>query len=142
VHPMAGQTPVSTPCNCILWRVTCIPPIGCSCRLADLHYSIDLGAFFIQRLRCSFNVRWASIQSPCHLVSSLSNLTKPSPTPFMTISIGWRSLLWPCRHVNSATSVFAVSKAKPRLSALSTLALAHPCSCAGFLRLTMLITKL
>ena len=43
VHLMAGQTPVSTPCNCILWSVTCIPPIGCSCRLADLHYSIDLG---------------------------------------------------------------------------------------------------
>ena len=41
-HSMAGQTTAFTPGNCILWCVTCIPLVGCSCRLADLHYSIDL----------------------------------------------------------------------------------------------------
>jgi len=47
---MAGQTADSTPCNCILWHVTCIPPTGCSCRLADLHCSMDLGSLHCRNL--------------------------------------------------------------------------------------------
>jgi hypothetical protein len=62
---VAGQIPVlhamaagHAPCNCMLWQVrplfappatacygsvTCMQHIACSCRLHDLHYSIDLG---------------------------------------------------------------------------------------------------
>jgi len=62
---VAGQIPVlhamaagQAPCNCMLWEVrpmlappatacyggvTCMQHIACSCRLHDLHYSIDLG---------------------------------------------------------------------------------------------------
>jgi len=66
LHAMvAGQIPVlhamvagQAPCNCMLWQVrpmfappatacyagvTCIQHIACSCRLHNLHYSIDLG---------------------------------------------------------------------------------------------------
>jgi len=61
---VAGQIPVlhamvagQAPCNCMLWQirllfpppvtacyggVTCMQHIACSCRMHDLHYSIDL----------------------------------------------------------------------------------------------------
>jgi len=66
----AGQAP----CNCMLWQVrplfappvtacydgvTCMQHIACSCRLHDLHYSIDLGFSDFQLLveRCSSTVQ-------------------------------------------------------------------------------------
>jgi len=82
-------------------------------------------AFFMHRLWCSLSVRCASIQAPSQRVACLLNRMKPSPTLIFAVSVGRRCSLWPCLHVNSAASVFAVSNCSPRLLAHLTLLAAH-----------------
>jgi hypothetical protein len=82
-------------------------------------------AFFMHRLRCSLKVRWASNQTPSHLIASLSNLTKPFPTLIFAVSFGCWCCLWPRLQVKCAASVFAVSNSSSHLSTKSMLALAQ-----------------
>jgi hypothetical protein len=95
--------------------------------LGRRHASAAL-AWVIKRLRYIRNVRWASIYTPCYLGCSKLSAALP-----FTGSIGWRCLQWPHLLVNSVALVLEVPNTKPHLSAQSTLALAHACSCACLL---------
>ena len=104
----AGQIPVlhamaagQAPCNCMLWQVRplfappvtacyggvmCMQHIACSCRLHDLHYSIDLD-------RAVSRSTWALTSlSPLHILCSTTALAATStcalciqPLPQLTV---------------------------------------------------------
>jgi len=82
-------------------------------------------AVFMHRLRCPFSIRGATIQTPSQRVACLLNRVNPSPIFIFAVNIGRRCLWWPRLHVNSATSIVAVSNCSPRLLAHSMRITAH-----------------
>jgi len=78
-------------------------------------------AFFMHRLRCSLNVRCASIHTPSQCVACALNGMDSFPTLIFALSFGWSCFLWRHLCVNNATCVFAVSNCSPRLLAHSIL---------------------
>jgi len=82
-------------------------------------------AFSMPRLRCSLNVKCASIQTPSQHVGCVLNRMDPFPTLIFADSYGRRCFLWPRLRVNSGTSVFAVWNCSPCLLAHSMLFAAH-----------------
>jgi len=82
-------------------------------------------ALVMHRLWCSLNVRCASIHTPSQRVACALNHTDSFPTLIFAVCVGRRYFWWPRLRVNSAASVFAVSKCSPRLLAHSMLFSAH-----------------
>jgi len=81
--------------------------------------------FFMHRLWCSLNVRCASLHTPSQRVACALNHTDLFPSLIFAVSFGRRCFWWPRLRVNSAASVFAVSKCSPCLLAHSMLFAAH-----------------
>jgi len=96
--------------------------------VSDRSHACPALAFFMHQLWCAFNVEWASIQTPGHLVAFLLNLTKPFSTFILAVNFRHRCFLWPLLWVKNAASFFAVSNSSSRLSTKSMLTLAQASS--------------
>jgi len=69
--------------------------------------------FAPHRFRRSFNVRRVSILTRISDVASLTHRIKPCTTLLSCVRFSRSSYLWPRRHVNSASTGFAVSNCSP-----------------------------
>ena len=67
-------------------------------------------AFFMYRLWCPLNVKYASIQMPIPGVACLFNSINWFPPFIFAVSFGQRCFLWHCVNLESTASVVAISK--------------------------------